>query len=126
MMEDGVSEELFGIFEERMAAICSVVPSAHAKSLVSGEWFSYIDSLAPHVESIRPSQYMKSRAIMPRKTGNIPVVQLLAERINRGGFDAVVIEDPGVLSDHIPTWGPNLLLVGRDFAYKVVALGCLP
>lgn len=126
MAEEKILEALFGIFEERMAEMCSVVPSGHSKSIVSEEWFSYIDSLAPHVESIRPSQHMKSRAVLPRKTGNIPVVQLLTDRINRGGFDMVVIEDPGVSRDHIPTWGPNLLLVDREFADKVVALGCLP
>ena len=125
-MEKRLVDVLFGLFEEKMAEMCSVVPSDHSKSIVSEEWFSYVDSLDPHVESVRPSEYMKSRGIVPHKTGNIPVVQLLADRINKGGFDGVVIEDPGISRDHIPTWGPNLLLVQREFAEKAVALGCLP
>ena len=117
---------LFNIFEDKMAEICSVVPSGHTKSIVSEEWFSYVDSLAPHVETIRPTKAKRSYGIVPRKTGNIPVVELLAERINRGDFNMVLIEDPGISRNHLPTWGPNLLLVDRDFADKVVALGCLP
>jgi hypothetical protein len=125
-MEDRLVDLLFELFEEKMAEVCSVVPSNHSKSIVSEKWLSYVDSLEPYVESIRPSEYMKSRGVMPRKMGNMPVVKLLADRINKGGFDGVVIEDPGIFHDHIPTWGPNLLLVQREFADKAIALGCLP
>lgn len=125
-MQERVLDALFGIFEDKMAEMCSVVPSGYAKSIVSEEWFSYVDSLAPHVEPIRPTEHMKNQGITPSKTGNIPVVRLLSQRINRGNFDMVVIEDPGISRDHIPTWGPNLLLVDREFADRVVALGCLP
>lgn len=120
------AEVLFEIFEEKMAEICSVVPSGHSKSIVSQEWFSYIDSLSPAVEAIRPSDELRGRPVTVRKSGNVPVLALLAGRINEGLFDRIVIEDPGISSAHIPTWGPNLLLVSRDFADKVLLLGGLP
>lgn len=119
-------EALFDLFEERMAQTCSVVPSGHSKSIVSEEWFSYLDSLRPDVESIRPSELFRSRPVAPRKTGNFPVLSFLVERINGGGFDGIIIEDPGVSSNHNPTWGPNLILVSRGFADKVLLLGGLP
>jgi hypothetical protein len=125
-MDERLVDVLFGLFEERMAEMCSVVPSDNSKSIVSQEWFSYVDSLAPHVTPIRPTEYMRSRAIVPRKTGNIPVVEILAQKVNEGGFDMIIVEDPGISGDHVPTWGPNLLLVQREFAEKAVALGCLP
>lgn len=121
-----MQDELFRIFEDRMSAICSVVPSNHSKSIVNEEWFSYVDSLSPAVESIRPTMSMIGKHITIRKTGNIPVVALLMERINEGRFDGFVIEDPGVSREYIPAWGPNLLLVDREFALRVVALGELP
>jgi hypothetical protein len=125
-MEKKLVDVLFGLFEERMAEMCSVVPPENSKSIVSHEWFEYIDSLAPHVESIRPTEYMRSVTLLPRKTGNIPIVRLLSERINKGAFDMILVEDPGISGDHVPPWGPNLLLVQREFAEKAVALGCLP
>lgn len=125
-MRKPVAEVLFGIFEEKMAQMCSVVPSDHSKSIVSHEWFSYIDSLRPSVETIRPSEVLRGLPVSVRKTGNVPVLSLLIDRINGGGFDGVVIEDPGISSGHVPTWGPNLLLISRDFADKVMLLGGLP
>lgn len=125
-MDERMLDALFRIFEDKMAEICSVVPSGHSKSIVSEDWFSYVDSLAPHVETIRPTEHKRVHGIVPRKTGNIPVLQLLADRINRGDFNMLLIEDPGISRHHLPTWGPNLILVERDFADKVVALGCLP
>lgn len=125
-MDRSAAEILYGIFEEKMSQVCSVVPSGHSKSIVSDDWVSYIASLGPQVESIRPSEYMRARGVVPRKTGNFPVLALLAERINEGEFDRIVIEDPGVGNNHIPAWGPNLLLVDRGFADKVLLLGELP
>ena len=106
--------------------MCSVVPSEHSKSIVSEEWFSYLDSLHPQVESIRPTDLLKSHDVVVSKKNNIPVVSLLAARINCGGFDGLIIEDPGISRSHVPTWGPNLLLVSREFADKALLLGCLP
>jgi hypothetical protein len=125
-MEKKLMDMLFGLFEEKMAEMCSVVPSDHSKSIVSREWFDYVDSLAPQVESIRPTEYMRGVSLMPRKNGNIPIVNLLSERINKGNFDMILIEDPGISGDHVAPWGPNLILVQREFAEKAVALGYLP
>lgn len=125
-MEDRVVETLFRIFEEKMAEMCSVVPSDHSKSIVSQDWFSYIDSLGPAVETIRPSEELRGRGVTVRKSGNVPALALLAGRINKGPFDRILIEDPGISPSHIPTWGPNLLLVDRDFAERVIFMGCLP
>lgn len=120
------SEALFDIFEEKMSEMCSVNPSGHSKSIVTDEWWSYLDSLAPSVESIRPSVACRNFQVAVRKRGNIPVLNLLVERINGGDFDGLVIEDPGISSSHVPTWGPNLILVDRGFADKVLLLGELP
>lgn len=119
-------EILFEMFEEKMTQICSVVPSGHSKSIVSDEWFSYLDSLRPAVECIRPSELFRRHQVAVKKTDNLPVLALLMDRINSGGFDGLIIEDPGISSSHIPTWGPNLLLVSRDFADKALLLGVLP
>jgi hypothetical protein len=120
------SEALFDIFEEKMSEMCSVTPSGHSKSIVTEEWWGYLDSLAPSVESIRPSVACKGFQVAVRKRGNIPVLNLLVDRINSGDFDCIVIEDPAISSSHIPTWGPNLILVDRVFADKVLLLGELP
>lgn len=125
-MKKPPAEVLFDMFEEKMAQMCSVVPSDHAKTIVSEEWFSYLDSLHPSVECIRPTELFRSRQVVVRKKGNFPVLSFLAERINSGGFDGLIIEDPGISHHHNPTFGPNLLLVDRDFADKVLLLGCLP
>lgn len=124
--EKNPADALFEMFEERMAEMCSVVPSEHSKSIVSEEWFSYLDSLHPQVESIRPTDLMRRREVVVKKRHNIPVISLLAERINSRGFDGLLIEDPGISRSHVPTWGPNLLLVSREFADKALLLGCLP
>lgn len=124
--ELSIQERLFLIFEERMSLLCSVVPSDHSKSIVSDEWFDYVDSLSPRVEAIRPSLVFKKHHVTVCKKGNIPVLSLLMERVNRAAFDMVVIEDPGQGAWHVPMWGPNLLLVDRDFALTVLALGELP
>lgn len=120
------SQALFDMFEEKMSQVCSVVPSGHAKTIVSDEWFGYLDSLRPAVECIRPTELFRSRQVVVRKTGNLPVLSFLMERINEDGFDGIIIEDPGISTHHNPTWGPNLLLVGRDFADKALMLGSLP
>lgn len=120
------AEVLYDIFEEKMAQMCSVVPSGHSKNIVSDEWFSYVDSLRPAVESIRPSARPKSDWSAPKKNGNMPLLSMLMDRINDEGFDRLVIEDPGISSRHVPTWGPNLLLIDRDFADKILVLGGLP
>lgn len=125
-MERKPAEALFEIFEERMSQMCSVVPSDNSKSIVSDEWFSYLDSLYPAVECIRPTELFRSRQVVVKKKGNFPVLSFLADRINEGGFDGFVIEDPGVSHHHNPTFGPNLLLVDRDFADKALLMGCLP
>jgi len=122
---DKTSEFLFRLFEEKMMSLCGVVPSDHSKTIVPEKWFRYVDSLGPHVESVRPTRDWKEE-MLPRKKGNFPLVELLLRRVNEGDFDKIVIEDPGISSDHVPGWGPNLLLVDRQFALKVYALGELP
>lgn len=120
------AEALFDMFEEKMTQMCGVVPSDHAKSIVSDDWFSYLDSLYPAVECIRPTELFRRHQVVVRKKGNLPVLSFLMERINEEGFDGFIIEDPGISHHHNPTFGPNLLLVGRDFADKALVLGGLP
>jgi len=124
-MNEEMIDALFRIFESKMAELCDVKVNPNVKTLASHKWFDYIDSLSPEVATIRPAREVRLPAA-PRKTGNTPIVKLIAERINSCDSPPVIVEDPGVDSGHNPLFGPNLLLVDRSFAERVLVLGSLP
>ena len=119
--ERDLTTRLFLMFQSRMAKMLSVMPPSRSNEILWEDWFAYVDSLAPEVETIRLS---KDRLMQGEDDGGLsmairrlPVLNSLVERLNRGPFDKIVINDP---------LGPSLILVSRDFALKALSLGELP